>query len=490
MALRIHRDSIVWLVAAAAAFTLAVMLFTPMRMSLGWDETVYASQISQHVPIMRWSSERARGMPLLVAPVTLFTDSAVVLRFYLALLAGAGLFLALLAWRGLRPAWLLALAGVIFGGLWVTQSLAPQLFPNYWIGIGALASAGLFLRGLVTGRATTGILAALAAAVAFAALMRPADAVFLAIPLLAIAAVRIVRHYLAQRSVDRCAGSLVLAIAVGLAIGLGDWIVESYLYFTDPVVRLQAAGRVTGGTRFDPVTSLRILSGGRASSLAGYPGITGWSHPGLLPWWLAFAILAAVGVYAAARTTGWLPALVPVLCALSIYILYSLPVRDNARYLIPVWALLAIPAADGIAWLVGHTRKQARVAAVAAAAVFLLIEFGTQHTLLTTQSTALQTAASANTHAAQALQQLGVHAPCVVTTLKRPSFAPVSEPAAYHLGCAFQGTMGKVTLSRNRQVVVLVQGPARPGDFAMDWRGHRLASAGDVTAYIGRPAAR
>jgi len=24
----------------------------------------------------------------------------------------------------------------------------------------------------------------------------------------------------------------------------------------------------------------------------------------------------------------------------------------------------------------------------------------------------------------------------------------------------------------------------------MDWRGHRLASAGDVTAYIGRPAAR
>src|SRR5215471_19074106 len=123
MALRIHRDSIVWLVAAAAAFTLAVMLFTPMRMSLGWDETVYASQISQHVPIMRWSSERARGMPLLVAPVT--------------------------------------------------------LFPDYWIGIGALASAGLFLRGLVTGRATTGILAALAAAVAFAALMRLADAVFL-----------------------------------------------------------------------------------------------------------------------------------------------------------------------------------------------------------------------------------------------------------------------------------------------------------------------
>lgn len=128
--------------------------------------------------------------------------------------------------------------------------------------------------------------------------------------------------------------------------------------------------------------------------------------------------------------------------------------------------------------------------AVAAAAAFLVVEFGTQHALLTTQSAALEAAATANTQAAQALHQLGVHSPCIVTTMKRPSFAPVSEPAAYHLGCAFQGTMTRVTLRRNRQVVVLVQGAARPGGYAENWRGHRLAAAGDVTAYIGQTAAR
>ena len=87
-------------------------------------------------------------MPLLVAPVTLLTGSVVVLRVYLAVLAGAGLFLALLAWRGLKPAWVLAIAGVIFGGLGLAQAEASLLFPNYWIAIGALATVGLVLRGL------------------------------------------------------------------------------------------------------------------------------------------------------------------------------------------------------------------------------------------------------------------------------------------------------------------------------------------------------
>ena len=135
--LRIHRDSVLWIAAVAVVFTLAVLLFTPLRMSLGWDETVYASQISQHVPIMRWGPERARGMPLLVAPVTLLGGSAVVLRVYLSVLAGLGLFLALLAWRGVKPAWVLALAGLIFGGLAIVQIEAPLVFPNYWIALGA-----------------------------------------------------------------------------------------------------------------------------------------------------------------------------------------------------------------------------------------------------------------------------------------------------------------------------------------------------------------
>ncbi len=473
-----RKDSILWLAAGSAVFALAVLLFTPLRMGLGWDETVYASQISQHVPIMFWGSERARGVPLLVAPVTLITGSVTVLRVYLAVLAGAGLFLALLAWRGLRPAWVLGLAALIFGGLWVAQSQAPRLYPNYWIAVSGLAGAGLFLH--LMGKPSRWRLAALAAAAAFAALMRPADAVFLFGPVLAVAVIVAGRRYLAHEQPARKQMAelpAAAAIAAGLAVGLGEWLMESYLYFKGPLARLHAASMATGGTRFDPVTSLRILGGGRASSLPGYPGSTGWNHPQLLWWWLAFAVLAAVGVAAAGRL-GWLAALTPVLCAASVYLLYSLPVRDNARYLLPVWALLAVPAATGIAWLASRSRP----VAIAAAIVFLATEWVTQHPLLTSTSTALEAAASANAQAAQALQRVGVHPPCTVTTMNRPYFAAVSEPAAYSLSCQFLPSLHRVR--PGGQVVVLAQGAGHPQGQA--WHSYRLG--GGLTAYVRRSA--
>src|SRR5215468_6562159 len=77
--LGIRRWGIAWLIAVAVTFTCAVLLFAPLRVPLFWDESVYASQISQHMPML-WGAERARGMPLLVAPVTLLTSSVVALR--------------------------------------------------------------------------------------------------------------------------------------------------------------------------------------------------------------------------------------------------------------------------------------------------------------------------------------------------------------------------------------------------------------------------
>ena len=72
---RFSGRSIAWPIAAAAAFTLALFLFDSLRIPLFWDESVYASQISQHVP-MPWGAERARGLPLLVAPVPLLPPTA------------------------------------------------------------------------------------------------------------------------------------------------------------------------------------------------------------------------------------------------------------------------------------------------------------------------------------------------------------------------------------------------------------------------------
>lgn len=126
------RDSGWWLVAAGAAFTAAELLFVSPRMGLSWDEVVYVSQVSGHAPAAWFDPARARGVPLLVAPLAALTGSVAALRVYLSVASGVGLALALWTWRRLRPAWLLGLAGLLFGGLWVAQYYGPQAMPDMW----------------------------------------------------------------------------------------------------------------------------------------------------------------------------------------------------------------------------------------------------------------------------------------------------------------------------------------------------------------------
>jgi hypothetical protein len=473
-----------WLIAAAAAFTLALLLFDSLRIPLFWDESVYASQISQHVP-MPWGAERARGLTLLVAPVTLLTSSVIVLRVYLMVLAGIGLFLAMLAWRGRRPDWVVALSGVIFGGLWVTQQQASLLLPSYWSAIGGLAGVGLFLRAMERGRSSPLSIVLLAAAAAFTVLILPADALAIFVILLVIAAFARPWHQ-AVPLLAAVAG----AIVAGLAIGIGDWIAESYVYFDGPLRRLHAASAASGGRKLNFLNNLRIMSGGVVSSKPGFPSIRGWSHPPLLAWWAVFGVLALIGVYAARRYVytsrdyrGWLLAATPVICALGVYGLYSLPVRDNTRYLQPVWALLAVSAADAIYWLVTAPRGRLRLAAIAAASLFVVVELGTQHAVLASANSQRLADARGQTDAVQYLRQLGIRPPCAITSSRvAVSF---TLPAAYYLDCSYQWHITRLTQAGGRRVVVLIRSGAAPQPFARYWPAHRLPkTAGDVVAYV------
>ena len=337
------RTGLLWLLGAAAAFTVAVLALNPLHQGFGWDETVYVSQISKHTPAMPWAPERARGMPLLVAPVTLITSSPTALRVYLSVLAGAALFLALLAWRRLRPAWVLALAGLVFDGLWVAQAEAPLVYPNFWAAVGALAAAGLFLRGLTKIGSPRANAILLGVAVAFTALMRPADAVFLFVPLLLFGLT-----VTAWRS-----WPVLLAVTAGLAVGLGEWLAEAYLYFGGLGARLRRTSGASGGTGLHLMNGLRVMN-----------GRTSWTYPDILGWWAVFILLAVLGVWAVSRSRGWPYALVPAVCAASVYLLYSFPDLVSARYLLPTYLLLAIPVADGIAWLSAGALPSRRVAGI------------------------------------------------------------------------------------------------------------------------------
>lgn len=99
------------LAAVAGAFTLAQLLLVRPGMGLGWDETVYVSQVAAQAPPAFFSAPRARGVTLLVAPMTSWSTSTELLRIYLALASGLGLYLALRVWRGLFPARVVAVAG-------------------------------------------------------------------------------------------------------------------------------------------------------------------------------------------------------------------------------------------------------------------------------------------------------------------------------------------------------------------------------------------
>jgi hypothetical protein len=474
------RIGLAWLAGVALAFTLAVLVSTPLRMSLAWDETVYASQISNHLPML-WSAERARGLPLLVAPVTLLTGSATVLRVYLALLGGLGLFAALLCWRRLRPDWVLALAGLVFAGLWVVESQASQVYPNFWIALAALAGVGLFLRKM-TGVGRRGSVVLLGVAAAFTSMMRPPDALALFCPLLLAAAVIVLVGRSDWRAeLSRVFGA-VAAIVIGLAVGIAEWVLEAYLYFGGPLHRLKLQSSAVGGTKFAPLNSLRILDGGRASSVPGFPSLTGWSDPWLMLWWLAFGLIALLGIYVTWRSRGWLLALTPAFCAACEYLIYTFPARDNSRYLLPTWALLAIPAADGLGWLLTRPKGQLRLAAIPLAVAFLVVEFGTQHAVLGTQTAADQALAHSSDSVGDSLRQLGVAPPCVVTSDARPYFVPVSEPAAYGLGCGYKWTMRNPLTAHGSRVIVLVQGTKLPFPYAQSWTAHKLS--GNVFAYV------
>jgi len=167
-----YPDSLWWPALVAALFAAAQLAFVAPRLGLSWDEVVYISQASVHAPAAYFDPARARGIPLLVAPVTLLTGSVLALRVYLSLASGLALFLALLTWRGLRPAWVLALAGAAFGSLWVAQYYGPQAMPDEWVALSGLAAVGFFLQA-AAGPGRRGALAGLTVSLALAALFRP-----------------------------------------------------------------------------------------------------------------------------------------------------------------------------------------------------------------------------------------------------------------------------------------------------------------------------
>lgn len=446
----------------AGAFMVAQLVLVRPGMGLGWDETVYVSQISAHAPAAYFSAPRARGISLLVAPITAWSSSTALLRVYLAVLSAAALFLALRAWRGLFPARVLALGGALFASLWVTLFYGPQAMPNYWVAIGALAGTGFFLRAHAddTDRAARW---GVAASAALMALMRPTDAVWTTLPLLAL--LLLIPGWRRLQ--------LLLALAGGLAAGAAEWIVEAYISYGGLAQRLSDGSRIQGGLGWNNAVGDQLRSlGGRALCR---PCTGAMPNPVVTAWWFALPLLAVLAAMIAVRTRRAAPTLVPLACAATAAFPYLFMIGYAApRFLLPAYALLAIPVADALLHLVTAPDGRWRPIAATVVAMGLAGHLAVQYAVL--DDTVGRTTADhrAWSGLASELHRLGVRPPCLLT-------GNDALPVAFYAGCSSAATSGSnenstaadIARTARRMPAAYLDTPTgRPPSYARDWTAH------------------
>ena len=199
-------------------------------------------------------------------------------------------------------------------------------------------------------------------------------------------------------------------------------------------------------------------------------GWKSWAYPDILGWWAVFILLAVLGVWAISRSWGWPYALVPAVCAASVYLQYSFPNVVIARYLLPTYLLLAVPVADGIAWLSASALRSRRVAGITVAAVFIAAELASQHLVLAKQIGGREAEFRSSGQVISELHHLGIHRPCIITSdVKQHPHTPFAMPAAFHIGCAYAWNISKLTFPTRRRVVMMEGGGAHPFGYARDW---------------------
>ncbi|MDL5205605.1 hypothetical protein [Streptomyces sp. ALI-76-A] len=446
----------------AGAFTLAQLVLVRPGMGLGWDETVYVSQVGTQAPAAFFSAPRARGVSLLVAPIASWSTSTELLRVHLALLSGLGLYLALRVWRGLFPTRVLTLAGAFFATLWVTLYYGPQAMPNYWVALGALITVGCFLR-VRADRLDRAALYGIAAGAALMALMRPTDAVWVTLPLLVLtAATRRWRP--------------ALALLGGLVAGAAEWVIEAYVSYGGLAQRLSDASEVQGGLgwHFAVDDQMRGLIGRTLCRPCTGP----MPHPAVMVWWFVLPLLAVLGLLVAVRARRTARTLLPLACATTAAVPYLFLIGYAApRFLQPAYALLAIPVADALLHLVRAPDGRWRPVAAALVAFGLAAHLAVQYAVL--DRTVDRTTADRRDwdRTAARLHRLGVRPPCLLAGHE-------AIPVAYYTGCSSAATRGNNANSSAADIrrtadriptAALTRPGGPPPGYARGWDTHRSA---------------
>ncbi|MFI1853856.1 pyridoxamine 5'-phosphate oxidase family protein [Streptomyces sp. NPDC020480] len=476
-----RRRSAPWLALVAAGYALVQLLVVVPHIghALGWDESVYVSQVDPRNPAAYFSAPRSRGISMLVAPVVAVTSSIPVLRVLLAVLSAVALYAAFRVWRRLLGPGTVALAALLFAGLWITQISGPAVMPNLWVALGAVAAVGWFLR-LPAERNARWWLTAVIAGVT---LVRTPDGGWLALPLLGAAVV------------VRAWRPALPALLGGLALGAMQWVGEAYARFGGIMDRLKVSSDVEGGMglHFNVGAALRSLNGPQLCRPCEVP----LRHPELTAWWLALPLLTAAAIVMAVRDRrdrrervsrpgaphlghSLALSILPIVCATALALPYLLLIGYFApRFLMPSYALLALPIAE----LALRTVKAARSPQPVAVAVGVVItlQLASQYVVLGRSAAQSERVNGSYRTAAAALHRLGLRPPCLVAGDR-------ALPIAYHAGCASAQTSGNnrsiapaaLVLRSAREPTALLthRSRPRPPAYAQTWVAYPLPGTG------------
>jgi hypothetical protein len=470
----------------AVLFVITVLAATSLSMALGYDEAVYASQVTPDVPAAPFSAHRARGMSWLLWPVAALTAAAPAIRVYLALLSGLFLYAAFRPWLGLYATaggalrFVPAVAAGLFATLWPTVLHGVLVLPNLWLAFALAAGVGhtcRLVRSPPAGNGWWWIVAAFAAA----ALLRPTDAT--------IAAAPVVLALLLGRRARRARRARLLralaAVVTGLAVGWVTWAVEAFARFGDPVTRLRAgADTVGGGLTWNLPGHLAAL-GGPCPPAGACPPVQ-WP---VAAWWLALPVLVGIGLVAAARARLLGSTATATACAVAVAVPYLVLVDVAAatRLLLPSYALLAPAVATGLCWLVG--RRTGRTRAVAATAVTVLVAAhvaGQQEALGRARADLVRQAETTTAQASFLRSSQGVTPPCLIVgegVMQQGYLLRCRPVRATEANLAHREDEMSAALARGEHVVVRIHRDAALPGFMAGWQQVRLPGDGSYVAY-------
>jgi hypothetical protein len=219
------------------------------------------------------------------------------------------------------------------------------VMPNFWAAVLGLAAAGFTIRGVVDERSRHIVFAS--AALAATALIRPTEATVVFVVLGSYVLLGRKRSW-----------TVLFALASGLALGWLPWVIEMSVRFGGP---LQALREAAAGP-FAPAPAvhnvLRHLSYTDGELVERVVPVAG------VIWWGMLGLLSVLGLLRGATRKERVAGRVASFAALAVMIEYLVFVPVSAaRFLLPAYAFLAVPASIGLLSLL-RGRTVARSAGV------------------------------------------------------------------------------------------------------------------------------